>query len=239
MPALPAFEPAYRTSPARKLAPALILSAALHLALLATPATQHQARTEAPATRTTGSGLEVRLAALPAPPTPPKQVAGVSAPTAVLPPAEIPAPAADPALGTGPVKLAATPPAAATDAQPAPIPVIATDPPSDPPTESPGLPPPPPRYFARAELDQGPRAAGPVVVPYPDGEDARRVTVRLELCIAADGRVDSATVTANDGPPAFAASAIASFAAARFAPGRLGGVAVPSRMRIEVGFAAG
>lgn len=96
---------------------------------------------------------------------------------------------------------------------------------------------PEPRYYTQRELD-----IPPYVLEAPEGEaDAllgRPETGRivLELWIDDNGHVTKAGLLASDLPEEFGQSALNSFTGTRFSPGRKGGSAVHSYIRMEVAF---
>lgn len=61
-------------------------------------------------------------------------------------------------------------------------------------------------------------------------------SVVIELQVSRTGRVDSVRIVSGSGFQEMDASAIAAFQAAEFFPGQVGGVAVTTRIRIEVDF---
>ena len=93
-------------------------------------------------------------------------------------------------------------------------------------------------YLPARELTVRPAAAQRISVPYPsDATQGVRKAI-LAVFIDADGRV--AKVRVDDAlPPAFERAAVEAFASARFHPGRVGNVAVKSRMLVQVEFDSG
>ena len=93
------------------------------------------------------------------------------------------------------------------------------------------------RYLPASALDTRPQVMTRVMPRYPaELISGLRGRVVLELYISADGVLDRIQVAKADPPGRFEQSALEAFRAARYAPGRKGGVPVPSLMRIEVTF---
>ena len=93
-------------------------------------------------------------------------------------------------------------------------------------------------YLPARQLTVRPTAAQRISVPYPrDATQGVRKAV-LAIFIDEDGRV--AKVRVDDAlPPAFERAAVDAFASARFHPGRVGNIAVKSRMLVQVEFDSG
>jgi protein TonB len=96
--------------------------------------------------------------------------------------------------------------------------------------------PPAPAYLPSGKLDPGPRPLQDIEPVYPDEGNLRQGSVVLRLLISERGEVDNVAVVRAYPKGAFENSAIAAFAAARFAPGMMFGVAVKSQLTIEVEF---
>jgi TonB-like protein len=93
-----------------------------------------------------------------------------------------------------------------------------------------------PRYFSASELDRRPIALLPIDPEIPEPAPHHASLVVLAILIDETGSVDRVVpLTDSLGDP-FRESAAAAFARARFAPGLRGGVAVKSRMLVEVKF---
>lgn len=99
-------------------------------------------------------------------------------------------------------------------------------------------------YARRDTLDRGPQALGIVQIAYPPGAEPGRVhTGRLTLFIDETGTVRKVAVVDVPGaspdaalPPPFVEAAREAFLQAHFAPGERQGMAVKSRIDIEVSF---
>jgi hypothetical protein len=94
-------------------------------------------------------------------------------------------------------------------------------------------------FFGRQSLDVPPVPVAPVLIEYPAaGENAGTHASELTLFIDEAGNVVRVRV---DGqlPPAMEAAARSAFMGARFAPGHVDGLAVRSKIRIEVLFEEG
>lgn len=92
-------------------------------------------------------------------------------------------------------------------------------------------------YLPARELDGRPYPAAPIVVPFPDvplGKHRGRAV--LVLFVASDGAIDRAEVEESDLPSELEKVAVDTFLGARMNPGTKNGQAVPSRLKIEVGF---
>jgi periplasmic protein TonB len=91
-------------------------------------------------------------------------------------------------------------------------------------------------YFPRSMLSIAPRAAAGVSVLFPDGVDGVvHLVARVELFIDEQGIVQR--VVALDAlPPIFEDAVRSTFSRTRFTPGKIDGMAVRSRIRIEVSF---
>jgi len=94
-------------------------------------------------------------------------------------------------------------------------------------------------YLPRKRLTVPPRALREIEVPYPaKAARSEPISIRLALFINADGSVADARVLTPFIPPEFAYAARQTFLDAKFRPGEVHGVAVKSRMVIEVSFSA-
>ncbi|HJW24425.1 MAG TPA: energy transducer TonB [Rhodocyclaceae bacterium] len=92
-------------------------------------------------------------------------------------------------------------------------------------------------YLPARELDGRPYPVSPIVVPFPDvplGKHKGRAV--LVLFIASDGAIDRAEVEESDLPAQLEKVAVDTFLNARMNPGMKNGQAVPSRLKVEVGF---
>lgn len=93
-----------------------------------------------------------------------------------------------------------------------------------------------PVYYRLSELDERPRVRVhveprfPALAPVPEGR------VRLDLFVGEDGAVERLEVTGAEPAGVFEQAALDAFAAARFTPGKKGGLPVKSRLGIEVLF---
>jgi periplasmic protein TonB len=162
----------------------------------------------APAGRSGASSpLEARLLALPAPPT------ADSVP---------PAPSARPAVEPQQVASARQSPPTNPPPPPAATPAL-------------GLPD-APVYYLQSELDERARMQGHVDPPYPETAPPEGGYVVLRLLISEEGRVERVMVVVAEPEGYFERAAADAFAAARFFPGRRGGVAVKSQTFIELKF---
>jgi len=154
-----------------------------------------------------GSPLAARIVAVPAPPSP-------AEPPAPPKPAR---PAAEPAQTT--FARQATPPSAPQAAGASPL----------------GLPE-APRYYLQSELDVRARMQGHVDPAYPATAPPEGGYVVLKLLISEDGQVERAVVVVAEPEGYFEQAATEAFGAARFFPGRRGGVPVKSQTFIELKF---
>lgn len=95
---------------------------------------------------------------------------------------------------------------------------------------------PAPVYYPVRELDERPLVRVHVEPQFPAGvlEGERRIA--LELYIGLDGSVEQIALLSPGPQGPFEQAAVRAFAAARFTPGRKAGVAVRSRMALEVLF---
>lgn len=96
--------------------------------------------------------------------------------------------------------------------------------------------PPAPVYYPVRELDERPLVRTHVEPQFPAGvlEGERRIA--LELFIGPDGAVEQIALLSPGPHGAFEAAALKAFSAAHFTPGRKSGIAVRSRMALEVLF---
>jgi len=94
------------------------------------------------------------------------------------------------------------------------------------------------RYLPGHQLDRRPQILTHVEPSFPTLALAPVGRVVLGLYVDETGRVDKVAVESDDPNGAFAASARAAFAGARFLPGMKRGVPVKSLLRIEVLFGA-
>jgi hypothetical protein len=93
-------------------------------------------------------------------------------------------------------------------------------------------------YWPRKWLDEVPQAFDPVDLPYPDGAPLGRFSAVYTLFIDADGRVHQLRSESTPLPLPLDAAARQAFLGARFSPGVAQGVAVRSRIRIEIAYEA-
>ncbi len=92
-------------------------------------------------------------------------------------------------------------------------------------------------YVPRRWLTVVPRAAAPVILPFPDSFDERsRYTVVLNLYIEADGRVGRVEFEGVRLPDVLERAARVTFENARFTPGQVNGRIVKSLIKVEVDF---
>lgn len=92
-------------------------------------------------------------------------------------------------------------------------------------------------YLPARELDRRPYPVSPIVVPFPEvplGKHKGRAV--LVLFVASDGAIDRAEVAESDLPAELEKVAVDTFLNARMNPGTKNGQAVPSRLKVEVGF---
>lgn len=97
---------------------------------------------------------------------------------------------------------------------------------------------PAPIYYPVSDLDERPLVRVHVEPQFPAAAPVPEGWVQVELYIGEDGAVDKVRVTDAQPRGVFEAPAIAAFGAARFTPGRKGGMPVRSRLAIEVLFGA-
>ena len=92
-------------------------------------------------------------------------------------------------------------------------------------------------YLTRSALTAAPKAHGPVAIDYPyfDGE-ANHYVAEFDLFIDDSGGVVRVVSATPDLPLLLSAAVRDAFLAARFTPGEVDGLAVRSRIRIEVTF---
>lgn len=92
------------------------------------------------------------------------------------------------------------------------------------------------RYIDANLLTTRPRVVGDLLLIYPpaapDGAFKAQITVHIDE----QGRVVRVLVPGSELPPELAEAAISAFEAARFTPGEIDGIPVPSSMKIEVEF---
>jgi len=91
-------------------------------------------------------------------------------------------------------------------------------------------------YVVASRLDPGPKLLDDVDPVYPPDAGLTEGTVVLRLLIGKTGTVDDVTVVRAAPRGVFERAAVAAFAAARFAPGRLLGLPVKSQVTFEVHF---
>jgi len=92
-------------------------------------------------------------------------------------------------------------------------------------------------YYGPRDLDVRPQVKTHVMPEYPKDLPAGvRGRVVLDLYVSASGTVDRVVVVRAEPKGRFEQSAVKAFSAARFTPGQRKGVAVQSRLRIEVSF---
>ena len=212
----------------------LPVSLLLHAALLAAALARggEPATSGAAATARTAGELSVRLAAAPTAPTPaPATTPARSERTARDRPPSMPEPAPDAAPDPVPQPL---PPPGAGQPQAAvePMPSPGETEPDDDST-----------YLAPDQLDRRAQAVAAIDLPYPDLAPPGHFRAALTLFIEHDGRVSRVRLEPDPHapgggalPPVLEDSARQAFLASLFEPGKLGGRAVRSRLRIEVEF---
>ncbi|WP_372527573.1 energy transducer TonB [Piscinibacter sp.] len=94
-------------------------------------------------------------------------------------------------------------------------------------------------YFPRSMLSVAPVPVSVVVIPFPEVEGpAERYVTRLLLFIDEFGKVVRVRVDGPSLPQALEEAARNAFLNARFSPGQVDGLAVRSRIRVEVTFEA-
>lgn len=91
-------------------------------------------------------------------------------------------------------------------------------------------------HYLPSELDERPRLRTPVDPPYPPAAPPDGGYLVLQLLISETGSVERVRVAVADPEGFFEQTAVEAFAAARFAPGMRGGVAVKSQTWIELKF---
>ena len=148
--------------------------------------------------------------------------APVAAVVAAARPPEATRPAAETAAAAGRTSVAPTGPAANASR-----PVVASPARTAPPGSD---------YLLGSRLDPPPRLLEVTEPAYPAEAGLAEGSVVLRLLIAATGAVDEVTVVRATPKGVFDASAVASFSAARFSPGKVLGVPVKSQVTIEVHF---
>jgi TonB family protein len=97
----------------------------------------------------------------------------------------------------------------------------------------------PPDYIDARELTEKPEPENEVSLDYPHVAIARDGVVRLTLFISETGKVDRVEVEESTLPDAYQKAAQATFAQARFTPGRLDGKSAKSKLHIEVRYDSG
>jgi TonB family protein len=96
-----------------------------------------------------------------------------------------------------------------------------------------------PTYVPAEELDERPLIRTPVHPEFPADATAASGRVVLQLLINETGTVDKAAALQAEPPGVFEQAAMDAFLPARFTPGRKGGVAVASALRVELEFGEG
>ena len=91
-------------------------------------------------------------------------------------------------------------------------------------------------YVVASRLDPGPQLLEDVDPVYPPEAGLTEGSVVLRLLIGRTGTVEDVSVVRSLPKGVFDRSAVTAFAAARFSPGRMLGVAVKSQLTIEVHF---
>lgn len=92
-------------------------------------------------------------------------------------------------------------------------------------------------FFSRQALDVAPHPTVPVLIEYPTTEEGLGShSSELTLFIDENGNVVRIRVDGPNLPPAMEAAARAAFMGAMFAPGQVEGLAVRSKIRVEVLF---
>lgn len=92
----------------------------------------------------------------------------------------------------------------------------------------------PPRYYPASQLDRPPVPLQAIAPEYPGEAKIPKGLVALRVRINERGEVDDVALLRAEPEGVFERSALAAFAAARFSPGVLGGVAVGSVIDVEV-----
>lgn len=85
-------------------------------------------------------------------------------------------------------------------------------------------------------MDPGPQALDSIEPVYPPEAGSQEGVVVLRVLINEVGTVDGVQVVRSSPPGWFERSAVTAFAAARFSPGRVLGVAIKSEITVEVAF---
>jgi protein TonB len=221
------------------LAVAAALSLGAHLAAMSSGSADSASSEAATATH----ALTVRTIVVPAP-----AIAAPVSPTSTEPSREAAPPAAREAQDVMPAPArelrAERPPAgrrvrgpeAATDGERSPGPVRSNATEPSVPAAAAAVKPSRPAYVPAGQLDPPPRPLGDIEPVYPPEAGYQSGKVVLRLLINETGVVDRVDVLRATPPGLFEASAHDAFAAARFAPGRLAGIAVKCEMTIEVDF---
>ncbi|MFM2056874.1 MAG: hypothetical protein RLY71_1259 [Pseudomonadota bacterium] len=94
-------------------------------------------------------------------------------------------------------------------------------------------------YLPRSALTESASPLDMIELPYPDQAPSGDFRAELTLFIDPDGAVRRVRIEEGALPAALADAARQAFLRARFAPGSIDGVAVRTRMRIEIEFSAG
>lgn len=95
----------------------------------------------------------------------------------------------------------------------------------------------PPHYFRPSELEERPQALAEINITYPEEKGiVRSGAVILEVLINENGQADQINIESSDLPDSFQLNAAQSFHGAEFVPGKINGLPVKSRLRIEVSF---
>lgn len=96
--------------------------------------------------------------------------------------------------------------------------------------------PPAPAYLSGSQLDPGPRPLDDIEPVFPAEAGQQQGQVVLRILVNEAGVVDNVAIVRSSPPGLFERSAADAFAAARFSPGRVLGIAVKSQITIEVDF---
>ncbi|MEY8690168.1 MAG: energy transducer TonB [Leptothrix sp. (in: b-proteobacteria)] len=142
-------------------------------------------------------------------------------------------------VASDPPTPAASPPSASAEpAQPAGRTEVAAPAPAHEPLMPGGEQIDPSLYLPRSALTEGASPLDMVDLPYPDQAPSGDFRAELTLFIDQDGSVRRVRIEEGALPAALADAARQAFLRARFAPGSIDGVAVRTRMRIEIEFSA-
>lgn len=89
-------------------------------------------------------------------------------------------------------------------------------------------------YYLVSKVHKPPVVQGDINFEYPDNSPLRVGVVQARVLINAKGSVDDAIIEAADPPGVFDAVAIRALLRAKYTPGLLHGIAVPTQLMVEV-----